>query len=726
MTILRMRASFGCLQNAELTLAPGLNVLTLPNESGKSTWAQFLLAMFYGVDTGERAKAGSIPAKTKYKPWSGAPMAGEIELDWEGRIIILERTSRGRTPMGQFRAYEKDSGVPVPELTAENCGRVLLGVERSVFERSAFVRQLGLAVSADDALEKRLASLVTTGEETVSAAETARWLRDRKNRLRHNKTGLIPEANAQLAAVEASLAQQQLAAQQQQTLRARQQELAVRRAELLDIQAGLTILDNQKKLQQKTNAKAALIDASNRLAGAQARTAKLPPRETLEELQTRIRAVEAMDIPPAPPEPPPAPDCPEAFRGVPEERLLEQAARDGREFDRLTALRRRPVILDVLAFALYAMAAVIFGVFLKNLPLCAVCAALALAGAVKFFLDRRHNRQYEANMDAAQALLVRYGNRSRDEFTTHAAEYAARLNAWRQSCEQLSHAAAQRQRLLDEKNRQTAQLIGSAAMLAPDVQTLDDAARAVAAALAAWSGLDAAGGSAAQAQAQYDAVSAALADVQEQPLPTRDLSAYTPTSVRAELLRTEMEGASIQSRLDQNRGQMVALFGPNGAGKSTLIRAILAARIRALEEQYTAVELAEAAIQDAAAEMQRRFAPALTEETGKLFSALTGGKYDRMLLDRQMDVMAGETAEPALRPGGYLSAGTQDALYLALRLAVCRLALPAETPVVLDDALVCFDDTRLRRALDALQFEAQTRQILLLTCQSREENILHP
>ena len=55
MTILRMRASFGCLENAELTLAPGLNVLTLPNESGKSTWAQFLLAMFYGVDTGERA-----------------------------------------------------------------------------------------------------------------------------------------------------------------------------------------------------------------------------------------------------------------------------------------------------------------------------------------------------------------------------------------------------------------------------------------------------------------------------------------------------------------------------------------------------------------------------------------------------------------------------------------------------------------------------------------------
>lgn len=50
--------------------------------------------------------------------------------------------------------------------------------------------------------------------------------------------------------------------------------------------------------------------------------------------------------------------------------------------------------------------------------------------------------------------------------------------------------------------------------------------------------------------------------------------------------------------------------------------------------------------------MQRRFAPALTEETGKLFSALTGGKYDRMLLDRQMDVMAARPPNRRSAPAG--------------------------------------------------------------------------
>ena len=69
-----------------------------------------------------------------------------------------------------------------------------------------------------------------------------------------------------------------------------------------------------------------------------------------------------------------------------------------------------------------------------------------------------------------------------------------------------------------------------------------------------------------------------------------------------------------------------------------------------------------------------------------------------------------------------LSAGALDQLYLAVRLAVCQLVLPAEknVPLVLDDALANFDDDRCAAALDWLRQEAEHRQILLFTCHSRE------
>lgn len=183
MILLQLRANFGKLHGT-LTLHEGLNELCLPNEAGKSTWSAFLLAMLYGIDTRERAtrENQNLPAKERYRPWDGSSMEGAIDLIWNGRAITIERRSQGRTPMGAFRAYETESGTPVPELTAENCGRMLCGAERSVFERTAFVRQLGMAVSSDAQLEQRLSALVTTGEEGPSASALEKKLRDLKNK----------------------------------------------------------------------------------------------------------------------------------------------------------------------------------------------------------------------------------------------------------------------------------------------------------------------------------------------------------------------------------------------------------------------------------------------------------------------------------------------------------------------------------------------------------------
>lgn len=206
MKLLRMTATFGRLEQETLSLTEGLNVLQMPNEAGKSTWAEFLLAMLYGVDTSEREKTGVLPVKTKYQPWSGKPMEGVIELEHAGRRITLTRTSTARAPLGVFSAVYTDSGLPVEGMTGANCGETLLGVPKRVYQRSAFVRQAGLGLTPDDELEARLSALVTTGDEAVSFAAADKRLLAWQNRVRHNKTGLIPDAERELADVDSALA----------------------------------------------------------------------------------------------------------------------------------------------------------------------------------------------------------------------------------------------------------------------------------------------------------------------------------------------------------------------------------------------------------------------------------------------------------------------------------------------------------------------------------------
>ena len=146
MKILKMRATFGKLQSAELALGEGLNVIEAPNEGGKSTWSAFLRAMLYGINTKERDRQGYLAEKNRYQPWSGAAMEGSVELLWQGRSVTLRRGPKGSTPFGRFEAVYTGTAELVPGLTGDNAGETLTGVPREVFERSAFVGQGGAAI----------------------------------------------------------------------------------------------------------------------------------------------------------------------------------------------------------------------------------------------------------------------------------------------------------------------------------------------------------------------------------------------------------------------------------------------------------------------------------------------------------------------------------------------------------------------------------------------------
>ena len=604
-------------------------------------------------------------------------------------------------------------------MTGANCGEMLLGVPKSVYQRSAFVRQAGLGLTADADLEARLSALVTTGDEAISFAAADKRLLAWQNRVRHNKTGLIPDAERELATVDGALTALAREHEKNLALRAQLQTLQTQQAACEADLRALRAADVQQKKAQLYDAKRAAMQAANRENAASAVCASLPREDALLALSQEASALLSMpEVEPAA-SAPARPACPQAFSGVDEERLLDKAQRDMREFDRLTAKKHRP------AAPLWVLAALLLGLgaaswFIRHEPLLpAVFALAALACAATAIGNAAHDRKREAELSEAQALLTLYENHSRDEFYAYAVQYRDALRAWQAA----SEAAAAQNAARDAESRlraeRTAALLGSVRMFA-EAGTLLEAQSAIGSALEAYRAWHTAQQAAQQAKTRYDALAQALGDIPDLPVPARDVSGLTNEQAETALARTQALAAAVQSQLDQSRGRLEQ-FGSEvelSAKKQALTQ-----KLDLLNERREALTLARQTLEQANAALAERFSPRLVREASDIFSELTGGRYARVQISRQMDMEAGQP-DAAMRRSLFLSGGTADELYLSVRLAVCRLLLPENAPIVLDDALAMFDDDRLCLALCLLQREAANRQILLFTCQSRERRCL--
>ena len=71
-----------------------------------------------------------------------------MEVLWQNRRITIQRQTKGAFPWATF-APSRRKPVSPSRLTADRCGQVLLGVERSVYQRTGFLQGRDLTVSRD-------------------------------------------------------------------------------------------------------------------------------------------------------------------------------------------------------------------------------------------------------------------------------------------------------------------------------------------------------------------------------------------------------------------------------------------------------------------------------------------------------------------------------------------------------------------------------------------------
>lgn len=121
-----MLSDFGKFHQKEYTLAPGLNIATGANESGKTTIRRFIRCMFYGLER-ERGIKARKDDYVRYKPWEYGRFQGSMELEAEGETYRLFRN---------FLTSEKQFSV------------MNLSTGRESSEPNAFLKGLGLPQEA--------------------------------------------------------------------------------------------------------------------------------------------------------------------------------------------------------------------------------------------------------------------------------------------------------------------------------------------------------------------------------------------------------------------------------------------------------------------------------------------------------------------------------------------------------------------------------------------------
>jgi len=638
MMIRKCTASFGKLNNETLSFRDGLNVIYAPNESGKSTWCAFIQAMLYGIDSSERVRAGYLPDKLRYAPWSGAPMEGSMDLVADRCDITITRRTRGKNgPMQEFSAVYTGTGIPVKGLNGQNAGEMLTGVSKDVFRRSAFIAQGNVGVTGSPELEKRISAIVTTGEEACSYSEADSQLRAWQRKRRYNRKGLLPALEGKMDDTQRRLEEMSGSIQNVEELEDRLEQRQADCEKLERQVAEARRRQRHEALDRLSRSRSVLAESSARHDEALDQLSQL--REELRHDRFGLREPEHVEA--------------EAAEDLETLASLRSAS-----------ARKASVLLTVLFVAL-AMAAAALYAHYQNIVFIIVAGVLCVAALIFLFRFSREHRSQEAARSRRQQLLEKYHAQSAAEIREALEEH---------------HALWQRMTEAEQVER--------------------------------------------ECRTSFDSARGLLNEVEETALRELDFTDGSSEAARLtrELAAGRAEIETLSRQLANANGRLAAMGDPLVLSSSLNY---MKNEYEELCDEYEAIALALETLQEADEEIERRFSPELGRVASGYMSAVTGGRYADVLINRDFSAMTRVSDDAVSRSAEYLSAGTLDIMYLAVRLAVCELALPEgePCPLILDDALVNLDEERLEQAMKLLAEIAKERQVILFSCR-RQDNAL--
>lgn len=676
--------NFGRFSGAIFEFRRGMNLVTGPNEAGKSTLAEVVAAVLFGSRQVERVK-----------PWGRAGCSARLVFEGDGRTVDIWRDLLN----DEVRLVERDDlyqvlssfeGRVPPRGRSAVCREYrgllerLLGVaDEDLFRATCFFGQQ-LAEWTGDELGHKLRALIGGGDGTDFSDILDALLDEHFELTLENPWGRDKQRDRELERLQKQAEQTELsvpatftldepddATERQELIRRLEAEIEHDRAEYVK---GVCYIDRLRENQQAEEVNAAEGPADNepaeKMTVAPTASAPVPPPAASQDLRSRLEAAGLPAKPPA-----------NLFE------LLDEAASIRQELAEmqppLTRLAQeegkvKPVPWLRVGLASFLLAAgAVAGFLLTPYPWIALAGGIGIAGSCGWGwqISSRRSKLLED------------------------------LKQRRGKLEQVRAAALDRQVLLTERC-EAAGLPSSAI----DLVRLQKAAEAHRDLLEVCWG------------APADSPVAPLEEPTEAvPVDETPVQTEQTESAAAELAELEQRLVEFAAQLKEKERELAQLKQAAEISPETppvdreSTNPSLQAQIQSVKTRIVVLRTAINLLVDSVESFRQSHLQSLTDEAGRLFGRMTQGRYTQVRLDDEMrpEVQIGERR---WQPADRLSRGTLDALYLALRIALSKVRSDNRAlPLLLDDPFVHMDRDRLKSVMGLLDVAARDGQLIVLS-----------
>lgn len=678
--------AYGNIENKDINLEEGINIIHGANESGKSTLLNYIISIFYGISRNKDGKA--LSDYEKYKPWNSNEFSGRISYKLEnGEKYEIFRDFNKKNPKiyndkledisDRFETDKKDGSKFFIEQ---------MGIDKQMYLSTVVSTQeeVRLDEKNQNMLIQKIANLAGTGEDNVSYKKALIKLQEKiRDEIGTNKTSQKP-----INIIEKEIVEINNKIVETEKYRNRKYEIDAEKEQIL---SELKELEQQKQiLQELQNSMKSEEETKNRLEirekNRKDNIAKINEltnqKNTINAESERVQSAKnhLQDI----------------IKGHKEniEKLNSEIEKIANEKEE-TQEKEKPSISFIVITVVLAIALICSIILIKNYIVSGILGVAIIANIVFYVINKNKQKVNKAKLREKINQEKQY---KREKLENQKQQIIANVNTTEKELEKQEEEEKQ-------VNSELSMLKGQIILLEKNNEKITEEIEQDNKAIKEESNKN-------KQQIIEKYKDKNINDL----LYINDYQNYiskieeTINNNRIRIKGLEIEYNTIVPQLDE----MVVLEEKREADKEKLAE---------LREKESIINIAIENLMDAYEEMKATITPKFTKNLSESIQKISSNKYNKVTINDENGMIIennrGEYVE-AIK----LSTGTIDQLYLALRLSMIDELSKENLPIILDESFAYSDNNRLKNMLQYLTSDLNNHQTIIFTCTDREQKML--